>query len=313
MEGSFPSFSRRGGAKRRGGSQSSAEVGVVGLGNMGHGIATNLARAGRRVAVWDIAPAARARLAGVRGVAIEPPGEMARACRVIFFVVPGSAEIAQCLNGTKGVLANARRGLALYDLTSSDPARTRTLARRAAAKGIAYLDAGMSGGAAGADAGALTLMIGGDRRAYIRTRALLAPISSNRFYLGGSGAGHTLKLIHNMVCHAIFLATCEGGQMAERAGIRLADAIEVFNVSNARSYASQVRFPRHILSRRWDARSRVYNLRKDVKAAVGMGRRLGVSTPIGAAALGYLERAARRGMLDDDFSLLYRDFEKIRK
>jgi len=291
----------------------SAEVGVIGLGNMGRGVATNLVRSGRRVAVWDIAPAARDRFAGVKGVAIAPPGEMARACRVIFFVVPGSAEIARCLSGAQGVLAHARRGLVLYDLTSSDPVRTRTLARRAAAKGIAYLDAGMSGGAAGADAGTLTLMIGGDRRAYARTRAFLAPISSNRFYLGASGAGHALKLVHNMVCHAIFLATCEGARMAERAGIRLADAIEVFNVSNARSYASQVRFPRHILSRKWDARSRVYNLRKDVKAAVAMGRRMGLAAPIGAAALGYLERAAQRGMLDDDFSLLYRDFGKIRK
>jgi 3-hydroxyisobutyrate dehydrogenase len=291
----------------------SANVGVIGLGNMGRGIATNLERSGRQVLVWDIAPAARARFDGAKRVAIAAPGDMARICRVIFFVVPGSAEIAQCLSGTRGVLANARRGLVLYDLTSSDPVKTRSLARRAKARGVAYLDAGMSGGATGADAGTLTLMIGGDRRAYDRTRAELGPISAKRFYLGASGAGHTLKLIHNMVCHAIFLATCEGGQVAERAGIRLADAIEVFNVSNARSYASQVRFPRHILSRRWDARSRIFNLRKDVKAAVAMGRRLRVALPIGAAALGYLERAAKRGMLDDDFSLLYRDFGKIRK
>jgi 3-hydroxyisobutyrate dehydrogenase len=116
-----------------------------------------------------------------------------------------------------------------------------------------------------------------------------------------------------MVCHAIFLATCEGGRMAERAGIRLADTIEVFNVSNARSYASQVRFPRHILSRSWNARSRISNLRKDVKMAVAMGRRMGAATPIGKAALGYLERAAESGMLDKDFSLLYRDFDRLKK
>jgi 3-hydroxyisobutyrate dehydrogenase len=280
---------------------------------MGRGIALNLARSLRSLAVWDVAPAARNRFAEMKGVTMATPGEMARDCAVIFLAVPGFAEIAQCLNGKVGVLANARRGLVLYDLTSSDPARTRKLAKRAAAKGIAYLDAGMSGGASGADAGTLTLMIGGDRGAYSRTRRYLQPIATNTFFLGASGAGHTLKLAHNMVCHAIFLATCEGGRMAERAGIRLADAIEVFNVSNARSYASQVRFPRHILSRKWDARSRIYNLRKDVKMAVAMGKRLGIRPAIGAAALGYLERAAAMGMLDEDFSLLYRDFEKIRK
>jgi 3-hydroxyisobutyrate dehydrogenase len=290
-----------------------AKVGVIGLGNMGRGIALNLARSLRSVAVWDVAPAARARFAAVKGASIATPGEMARDCAVIFFVVPGSAEIAQCLRGKEGVLANARRGLVLYDLTSSDPARTRKLAKRAAAKGVAYLDAGMSGGASGADAGTLTLMIGGDRAAFSRTRRYLRPIAANPFFLGPSGAGHALKLAHNMVCHAIFLATCEGARMAERAGIRLADAIEVFNVSNARSYASQVRFPRHILSQKWDARSRIYNLRKDVKMAVAMGRRLGANPAIGAAALGYLERAAARGMLEKDFSLLYRDFAKIMK
>lgn len=289
------------------------KVGVIGLGNMGRGIARNLLKSTRSVALWDVAPAARARFTSVKGASIATPGEMARACAVIFFVVPGSAEIAQCLNGRQGVLANARRGLTVYDLTSSDPATTRRLAKRAAAKGVAYLDAGMSGGASGADAGTLTLMIGGDKRAYSRTRRYLRPIAANPFFLGPSGAGHTLKLVHNMVCHAIFLATCEGGRVAERAGIGIADVIEVFNVSNARSYASQVRFPRHILSRKWDARSRIYNLRKDVKMAVAMGRRLGAATPIGAAALGYLERAAARGMLEKDFSLLYRDFEKIRR
>jgi 3-hydroxyisobutyrate dehydrogenase len=290
---------------------SEPKVGVVGLGNMGRGIALNLGKALRSVAVWDIAPAARAPFAGMKGASIATPGEMACACSAIFFVVPGSAEISQCLSGKQGVLANARRGLVIYDLTSSDPARTRRLAQRAAAKGVAYLDAGMSGGAAGADAGTLTLMIGGDKRAYARTRRYLSPIAANPFYLGRSGTGHALKLIHNMVCHAIFLATCEGGRMAERAGIRLADMIEVFNVSNARSYASQVRFPRHILSGTWDARSRIYNLRKDVKMAVAMGRRSGAATAIGAAALGYLERAAALGMLDRDFSLLYREFEKV--
>jgi 3-hydroxyisobutyrate dehydrogenase len=290
---------------------SDPQVGVIGLGNMGRGIAVNLGKALRSVAVWDVAPAARAPFTKMKGASIATPGEMARACSVIFFVVPGTTEITQCLNGKQGVLANARRGLVIYDLTSSAPARTRRLAKRAATKGVAYLDAGMSGGAAGADAGTLTLMIGGDKHAYARTRRYLRPIAANPFYLGPSGAGHALKLIHNMVCHAIFLATCEGGRMAERAGIRLADMIEVFNVSNARSYASQVRFPRHILSGTWDARSRIHNLRKDVKMAVAMGRHAGAATSIGAAALGYLERAAALGMLEKDFSLLYRDFEKI--
>ena len=288
-------------------------VGVIGLGNMGGGIARNFQRVKTPLAVWDIDPGALRPFERVKGVEVLPPGEMAGKCAAIIAVVPGSPEVAACLNGRKGILANARKGLVLYDLTTSDPAVTKRLARRAARKGVAYLDGGMSGGAARAAAGTLTLMLGGDAAGFRRTKRFLDPIAERVFHLGESGAGHTLKLIHNMVCHSIFMATCEGGRLAERNGIRLADMIDVFNVSNARSYASEIRFPRHILSEKWDAKSRVYNLEKDLRMAVALGRRSGAEVKHGEATHAFLEKAAARGMLDLDYSLLYRDFEKIRR
>jgi 3-hydroxyisobutyrate dehydrogenase len=209
------------------------------------------------------------------------------------------------------VLAQAAPGLVVYDFTTSDPVETRAIAARAAEHGIAYLDAGMSGGAAGADAGTLTLMVGGDRDAFERTRGLLERISKRLFHLGGSGTGHTMKLIHNMVCHTVFLATCEGGRMAEAAGISLADMIGVFNVSNARSYASEVRFPAHILSGKWDARSRVYNLRKDVSMAVTLAGSLGAQVPLGTLTSEFLAAAIEQGMTDTDFAHLYPRFDEI--
>jgi 3-hydroxyisobutyrate dehydrogenase len=226
------------------------KIGIVGLGNMGRGIANNYVRAKVPLAVWDVSSPAIQPFRKLQNVEVAEPARMAGMCSIIFFVVPGSAEIEAALKGKDGVLAHARPGLVLYDLTTSAPAATKKLARMAAKKGIAYLDAGMSGGAAGAEAGTLTLMIGGDERAFNRTRKILKPFVEKTFFLGKSGAGHTLKLIHNMVCHTIFLTTCEGGRMAQRAGIKLEDMIEVFNVSNARSYISQFRFPRHIL-RTW--------------------------------------------------------------
>jgi 3-hydroxyisobutyrate dehydrogenase len=290
-----------------------AALGVIGLGNMGRGIAGNIARAGYELAVWDVAARALRPFRGKRGVTVLEPAEMARRCAAIFFVVPGSSEIEPMLRGRDGILANARAGLVLYDLTTSDPARTRRLAQKAAGAGAAYLDAGMSGGASGAEAGTLTLMIGGDARAFRRTRTYLRPFARNLFYLGGSGAGHTLKLIHNMVCHTIFLATCEGGRLAARAGIALKDMIAVFNRANARSYASQVRFPRHILSGRWDGRSRISNLHKDLAMAVSLAGALGADVTLGRNTLAFLKRAGALGMQDKDFTLLYRDFEKVRK
>lgn len=287
------------------------KVGVVGLGNMGGGIARNFQKAGVPLAVWDTAPAACRGFEGLSGVDILPPGEMAASCNVIIFVVPATPEIVSCFEGEQGVLAKAAEGLVVYDFTTSDPAATREIAARAAARGIAYLDAGMSGGATGADAGTLTLMLGGDRAAFERTRGLLDPIAKNIFYLGGSGAGHTMKLIHNMVCHTIYLSTCEGGRLAEAAGIDLADMIAVFNVSNARSYASEVRFPKHILSGKWDARSRVYNLRKDLSMAVEMAGSLHAEVPLGTVVRDFLNAAIAQGMADTDYSRLYERFDEI--
>ena len=171
----------------------------------------------------------------------------------------------------------------------------------------------MSGGAAGAAAGTLSLMIGGDKTAFRRTRKFLTPFADKIFYLGESGSGHTLKLIHNMVLHTIFVATCEGGRMAERAGISLEDMIDVFNVSNARSYISQVRFPRHILTRKWDGGSRVYNLHKDVGMAVELGHKLKADVTLGENTLAFLGKAMDHGMQDTDFTRLYREFNKIIK
>jgi 3-hydroxyisobutyrate dehydrogenase len=287
------------------------KVGVVGLGNMGGGIARNFLKSGVPLAVWDVDPEAYRAFEGQAGVDIAPPGEMAATSSVIFFVVPATPEIASHLEGDNGVLARASEGLVIYDFTTSDPPATRELAARAASCGIAYLDAGMSGGAAGADAGTMTLMIGGDRAAFERTRPLLEKIARRIFHLGGSGTGHTLKLVHNMVLHTIFLATCEGGRMAEAAGISLADMIDVFNVSNARSFISEVRFPSHILSGRWDGRSRVYNLHKDVSMAVGLADALDARVPLGTVTRNILDAAIARGMTDTDFTRLYERFDEI--
>ncbi len=290
---------------------SQQKVGVIGLGNMGGGIARNFNKAGVPLMVWDVNPEARNKFMETSGVEIAPPGEMAAQCAAMFYVVPATPEIASTFEGKDGVLAKAKAGLVVYDFTTSDPAETKLIAARAAEKGIAYLDAGMSGGATGADAGTLTLMLGGDKAAFDRTEELLKPIAKQIFHIGPSGAGHTLKLIHNMVCHTVFLSTCEGGRMAEAAGIKIADMIKVFNVSNARSYATEVRFPKHILSEKWDARSRVYNLRKDLSMAVDTAGALNTKVPLGTVTRDFLNVAMDQGMENTDFSHLYPRFEEI--
>ena len=288
---------------------SAVTIGVVGLGNMGRGIARSFIQAGHRVQVWDVSEAARGPFGDDAEFA--RPSDMARTCTMIVFVVPGSKEIDAMMAGPDDLLAGARAGLAIYDFTTSDPAYTRRLADRAAEKGVVYMDAGMTGGAQHAEDGTLSLMIGGDEETLRRTTPLLKACARKLLYLGPSGAGHTMKLIHNLTTHTNFLAVCEAAHLARRAGIEVSDMIEVFNHGNARSFISERRFPDHILSGAFDGRSRVYNLHKDIGMVVRMADDLGATINIGRDVYAYLEAAIDRSMSEEDFTRLYTEFEAL--
>jgi 3-hydroxyisobutyrate dehydrogenase len=286
------------------------KIGVIGLGNMGRGIAKNLIKAGNDVYVWDISEAARKPY--VKTATIAEPAEMANQCSMVIFVVPGSTEIDAMMKGKGSMLTNPKRGLVLYDFTTSDPVYTKKLARRAAKKGVTYMDAGMTGGGAkGADEGTMTLMIGGDEKVFKRTSQALASVAKKLIYLGQSGTGHTMKVVHNMITHTNFFALSEAAHLGRRAGIKLEDLIEVFNNGNARSFISERRFPDHILSETWDGRSRVFNLNKDVGMAIALADKLGATVNIGRDTYAYIQEAIKQGRAEDDFTRLYPDLEKL--
>lgn len=282
-------------------------VGVIGLGNMGRGIAKNIAKAGFDLLVWDIDEGARIAFSET-GEIVSPPDMAARADMVIF-VVPGSVQVDDILDG---MLAKAGPNLILWDFTTSDPVYTKKLAQRAAAAGVPYMDAGMTGGGAkGADDGTMTLMIGGDADVLDRSRPVLEACSGTLIHLGPSGAGHTMKVVHNLITHTNFLACSEAGRLAEAAGIDLADMIKVFNAGNARSFISERRFPDHILSETWDGRSRIFNLRKDVGMAVALSQELKSPMRLGHQTLAWLEAAVEAGMEEEDFTRLYPALDKL--
>ena len=285
-------------------------VAVVGLGQMGRGIAANLDRAGLLGGVWDRSEAAIAAAQLGPEVRIAQPAALG-AFPVVLFVVPGSHEIGEILHGDDGLLAVPNDGQILVDLTTSNPAATQRLAEEAAAAGRLYLDCGMSGGAMGADAGTLTLMVGGPPQALARCKPVFDCIAARVFPVGPTGAGHTMKLVHNLVCHAIFFATVEGCRLGERAGLDLAALVEVLNAGNARSFISEVRFPKHIIPGTFDGRSTVSNLAKDLGMADALAAELGQPSVYGSLTAALLQRAIGEGLADCDFTLLYKHFDRL--
>ena len=210
------------------------------------------------------------------------------------------------------VLAGAQgAGQVIVDLTTSDPAHSRALAQDLSDRGLRLVDAAMTGGAAGADAGTLTLMLGGAEADIDRVRPVLQAIASRLFHLGPVGAGHAMKLVHNLILHSAFLATCEGLHLAERAGLDLDRAVEVLNAGNARSFVTEVRFPRDILSGTMNARSVVANLEKDLGLAQDMAAGLSARIPFGAMTRAVLVKALALGHGGTDFSHLFPLYEDI--
>lgn len=285
-------------------------VAVVGLGQMGRGIARNLDGAGLLGGAWDRSEAAVAAAQLGPEVRIVPPAEFGN-MRIVLFAVPGSREIGEVLNEEGGLLSRANDGQILVDLTTSDPAATAQLAEAAGAAGRPYVDCGMSGGALGADAGKLTLMAGGSPEAVARCKSVFDHIAARVFHLGPTGAGHTMKLVHNLVCHAIFFATAEGCRLGERAGLDLAATVEVLNAGNARSFISEVRFPKHIIPGTFDGRSTVSNLAKDLGMADALAAQLGQPSLYGTLTATLLQRAMREGLAERDFTTLYTHFDGL--
>lgn len=286
------------------------DTAVIGLGNMGRGIARNLDRVGRLAAAWDTSKEARERAGLSASVTQWSPSNWQR-LNFVLFVVPGAAEITAILDGPDGLLAKPHDGQILLDMTTSHPAKTKALAEKARAAGRAYVDCGMSGGAMGADSGKMALMVGGSDEALAACKPIFDIIAGTVTHAGPSGAGHAVKLLHNMVCHTNFLVVAEAGKLAEHAGISLETAIKVFNAGNARSYISEQRFPNHILSGKFDGRSTVSNLAKDLAMADSFASEFGEANAYTHLTASILARAMDAGMGAEDFTRLYAAYEKL--
>ena len=195
-------------------------------------------------------------------------------------------------------------GETLIDLTTSHPARTQELAEKARSAGRDYVDCGMSGGAMGATPGKMALMVGGTNEAVAACKPMFDAIAGTVTHVGGSGTGHAIKLLHNMVCHTNFLVVAEAGRLAERAGIPLETAIEVFNAGNARSYISRARFPTTSVGQVRRPLDRVES-REGSRDGGRVRERIRASECLHGADSGDFAKAMETGLGAEDFTRLY--------
>jgi len=272
-------------------------VGFLGLGAIGWPMAARLAARGPLV-VWNRTAARSEQFAREYGArAAATPRELGAAVEVAITCLPTSAAVAALLDGPDGLLAGLRPGALVLDCTSGDPGTSRRIAATLAARGIAFADAPVSGGTNGAEAGTLTVMVGGEPATVARARPVLSAFGSRIEHLGPVGAGHAMKAVNNALLAVNILAVGEGLALLAKAGVQPRTAVEVLNGSSGRSFVSEALVPDRVLTGRWPRTFRLALLAKDVGIARGLLRETGVDGPVLDLAGALFDRA--RAALDE--------------
>ena len=289
-----------------------ARIGFIGLGNMGLPMAANLVKAGHEVAGFDLVHSLTGKLAAIGGAAAETTAAACRGADAIITMLPASEHVRDVYCAAGGAIDAAGAGALLIDSSTIDVATAREVAARAAGKGLAMVDAPVSGGVAGAEAGTLTFMVGGPDAAFARARPILEAIGKTIVHAGGSGNGQAAKICNNMILGVSMIAVSEAFLLAEKLGL---DAQRLFDIASKSSgqcwsMTSYCPVPGPVptspANRGYQAGFTAAMMLKDLKLAQDAARGANTATPLGAAAAELYGSFAGHGHAGEDFSAIIR-------
>ncbi|WP_328831987.1 3-hydroxyisobutyrate dehydrogenase [Thermaurantiacus tibetensis] len=294
------------------GAASARRVGFVGLGNMGGGMAANLAARGFKVAAFDLSAEALARAEAAGCVPAASAAAAAEGAEAVITMLPAGAHVAAVWR--EALFPNAAPGTLLADCSTIDVATARALHAEAVARGFVAVDAPVSGGIAAAAAGTLTFMVGGSEAAFARAKPLLAAMGKAVIHAGGPGAGQAAKLANNMLLAASMVATCEAFALAERLGLDPQRFYDIASVSSGQCWAMTSYCPvpgvgpASPADRGYQGGFATALMLKDLRLALEAAAATGAETPMAARAAELYESFASEGNAGLDFSGIMRRF-----
>ncbi len=280
--------------------QNALAAGVIGLGSMGLGMAQSMVKRGIKVAGFDINAAAVAKLVEAGGSDAASVADVAKNADVLLVVVVNAAQTDMVLFGEKGAAAAMKKGSVIISSATMAPDDARRLAAKAEALGLLYLDAPISGGAAKAAIGQLTVMASGTQETFKRARPVLDAIAATVYELGdAAGIGASFKMVNQLLAGVHIAAACEAVTFAKKLGLDLPTVYKVITASAGNSWMFENRVP-HILDGDYAPRSAVEIFTKDLGIVSDMGRREKFPLQIAATALQMFLMTAAAGMERDD-------------
>ncbi len=283
------------------------DVAFLGLGVMGYPMAGHLAAAGHRVTVYNRTAAKAAEWVDKHGGKSAPtPAEAARGAEFVFACVGNDDDLRSVTLGDDRAFAGMRSGSIFIDHTTASAAVARELAAEAAAKGLRFIDAPVSGGNLGAINGALTIMCGGDVAAFAEARPLAMAFAKAMTLLGPSGSGQLAKMVNQIAIAGLVQALAEAITFGERSGLDMKAVLEVIGKGAAQSWQMDNRGPT-MIEGRFDFGFAVDWMRKDLGIALEEARRNGARLPVTALVdQFYADVQAGGGRRDDTSSLIKR-------
>jgi len=285
-------------------------IGFIGLGNMGGPMAANLAKAGHDVRGFDLSCDALARLEEAGGSAAASVAEAVTGAEVVVTMLPAGKHVRAVYTGDDGILANASQGTVLIDSSTIDVDSARAVAAAATDAGMSMVDAPVSGGVGGAEAGTLTFMVGGDEGAFEKAKPYLDIMGKTIVHAGGAGNGQAAKICNNMILGITMIGVSEAFVLAERLGL---DAQKLFDISSTASGQCWALtsycpvpgpLPTSPANNEYKPGFAAGMMLKDLNLSQEAAQTSGAATPLGAQAAALYKLFANSGEAETDFSAI---------
>lgn len=274
-----------------------ANLGFLGLGIMGGPMAQHLIDAGHHVALWSFSPGKAAALTG--GIACTTPAEVAAQSDCIFLCVGDTAMSREVILGKDGLLSTAKPGTVIVDCSTVSPSESRRIGTELAAHNIEFLDAPCTGSKAGAEKGALTFMVGGDKAVFEKVSPYFLNMGTRLYYCGTAGMGLHAKLSQNMILGNLLQAFNESLVLSTKAGVDPEVMLEILNNSAARSGLVTIKAPL-VFKGDFTTNFSVKWLEKDMQLMIDSAAELNVPVPVTSLSRQMYRAAIAKGFGEED-------------
>ena len=288
------------------------KVGFIGTGQMGIHMARHIQEAGHSLVIRDVNRDSAAPLLKAGAQWAGSPGEVARACGTVITCLPTPQIVEEVVYGDQGLRSGWKHGDIYIDMSTNSPSLVRRIAEDAGAMGVAVLDAPVSGGTRGAEAGTLTIMVGGDTAALERVRPVLEPMANKIFHLGAVGCGNVAKLVNNMIGLTCNSACAEGFVLGVKAGIDPQILYDLLTVSTANNWSLQ-QYSRTVFKGNFAPGFKVALAHKDINLAVGLAEEHGLPVRLARAVRQDLAETVEAGRGDQGVDAVILALEEAAK